>query len=167
MTDAFLTVVSHDALTIHDSNAQRLDRKRAKSIVADSLLIRYLEPLDPVKEWPNPLARHLDIVAQTRDETLLVIMRTYDAESDADAALIAARHDPALDSNLVARLRHIVDAYVADMRISLNRHDTEHVEGVVVDVISTPERNHIVEHHGLAHVNYAGLYDEGGDWSEL
>lgn len=167
MRDAVLTVVSHDALTIHDSSAQRLDRNRAKSIVADACLIRYLEPLEPTHEWSNPLAQELDIIAQSHDEILLVIMRTYDAESDADAALVAARHDPSLDSNLVARLRQIVDAYVADMHLSLNINDTESIEGVIVDVISTPTRTHIIEHHNISYVDYAGLYDEGGAWSEL
>ena len=167
MSNALLTVVSHDVLTIHDSSAQRLDRNRAKSIVADACLIRYLEPLEPTHEWSNPLARELDIIAQSHDEVLLIIMRTYDAESDADAALACARHDPALDGELVARLKQIVDAYVADKRLSLNINDTESIEGVVVDVISTPTRTHIVEHHNLAYVDYDGLCDEDGDWSRL
>lgn len=167
MRDAVLTVVSHDVLTIHDSSAQRLDRNRAKRLVADACLIRYLDTIDPAKEWSNPLARHLDFIAQSRDEILLVIVRTYDAESDADVTLACARHDPSLDRELVARLTQIVDAYVADKRLSLNINDTESIEGVVVDVISTPTRTHIVEHHNLAYVDYDGLCDECGDWSQL
>lgn len=153
MSDAVLSIVSHDVLTIHDSDAQKLDRKRARLLVADSLIIRYFEPLDP-SEWSNPHAQELDFIAQSHEEILLVIVRTYDAENDGDAALVAVRHDPSLDSNLVARLKQIVTEFANDDPFVFSLHkDPEHIEGVIVDVISTPERIRIVEHHNIAHVN--------------
>lgn len=167
MRDVCVNILSHSVLTIPDRDEHKLDREGAHLMVADTLIHRNIDPRDPAREWTSPRAQLLDFIAHGHDAVWLVIVRCFDAKSDADAALACARHDPMNDERLVARLRETVDAYVWEMRCSLNLADIEIVEGVIVDVIATPANEVVFEHHNLAFVDYAGLCDEGGDWSQL
>lgn len=152
MRDAILNTVSHRLLEIRDRNATKLDREDTVLMVADSFIFRNIDPRTPEKEWHNPLAKELDIIAVAQDEITLAIVRTFDAESDEDVPVVAAQHDPECDEQLVAHLQRIVNAYGRDKegrRLIVDR-DIQFVGGAIIDVIASPTKDVIYEHDNLA-----------------
>ena len=152
MRDTILNIVNHRLLKIPGRNATKLDREHTVLMVSDSFIFRNISPRMPEKEWHNPLAKELDIIAVAQDEITLAIVRTFDAESDADVSVVAAQHDPERDEELVARLRRIVNAYGRDKenrRMIVDR-DIQFVDGAIIDVIASPTRDVIYEHYNLA-----------------
>lgn len=140
-------------------------REQAIAMVDDMYAELCCDTCDPAA-WASPLSQHLDFIAHDRtNKTIeLAIVRHFVAETDDNAAVLMAQSDPARDHTLVALMRQIVDTYTGDNKLSITRNDIDYVDCVVVVVVSSPSRDHITKHFGLASVDIFSLYDEGGRW---
>lgn len=167
MRDVTIDTLSHNVGTTTWSFDTVPTREQAIAMVDDMYAEMCFDVHKP-SEWSSPLARHLDLIAHDRtNKTIeLAIVHHCVATTDDDAAIVMAQSDPARDPTLVALMRQVVDAYVDDNQLFINRNNVDYVDCVVVVVVSSPSRDHITRHYGLASVDIFALYDEGGRWSE-
>lgn len=167
MRDVTIDIMSHNTADTTFRFDTVPTREQAVAMVRDMYAELCCDTCDPAA-WASPLSQHLDFIAHDRtNKTIeLAIVRHYIAKTNDDAAVLTAQSNPARDPTLVALMRQVVDAYVDDNQLFINRNNVDYVDCVVVVVVSSPSRDHITRHYGLASVDIFALYDEGGRWSE-
>ena len=165
MRDVTINALTHNVGTTTFRFDTVPTREQAVAMVRDMYAELCCDTCDPAA-WASPLARHLDLIAHDRtNKTIeLAIVRHFVAKTDDEAAVLMAQSDPARDPTLVALMRQVVDAYVDDNQLFINRNNVDYVDCVVVVVVSSPSRDHITRHYGLASVDVFALYDESGRW---
>lgn len=165
MRDVTIDTMSHNTADTTFRFDTVPTREQAVAMVRDMYAELCCDTCDTAA-WASPLSQHLDFIAHDRtNKTIdLAIVRHYIAKTDDDAAILTAQSNPACDSQLVALMRQIVDNYVDDNQLEITRNDIDYVDCVIVVVVSSPSRDCITKHFGLASVDIFALYDEGGRW---